>query len=81
MNFYRGTLTANAEQVIPHNSQNLTILNLGPGSVYINFNKTATADSLLIPEGFGRTFSLGRIVQNVHVYAAEETTVQIDGMG
>ncbi|PID15609.1 hypothetical protein CSV63_07475 [Sporosarcina sp. P34] len=81
MNFYRGTLTANTEQIIPHNSQKVTVFNLGPGAVYINFNDTATANSLLIPEGFGRTISLGWNVQNVHVFATEETTVQIDGMG
>lgn len=81
MNFFRGTLTANEEQIIPHNSQKVTIFNMGPGAVYVNFNDTATADSLLIPGGVGRTVSLGWIVHNVHVFAREETTLQIDGMG
>ncbi|ARK23565.1 hypothetical protein SporoP37_01885 [Sporosarcina sp. P37] len=81
MNFYRGTLTPNEEQVIPHNSQKVTIFNFGPSDVHINFGATADANSLIIPKGFGRTVAFSHIVKSVHVFAAEETTVQIDGMG
>lgn len=81
MNFYRGTLIPNEERIIPHGSQRVTIYNLGPVDVYINFEATANEDSLLIPPGVGRTIPFNGIVNNVHVFAVEETTVQIDGMG
>lgn len=81
MNFHRGTLSANVEEVVTVNSYSTTILNVGPADIFINFEDTATTDSLLIPPNMGRTFNFSdRLIKNVHVIAAEETTVQIDGM-
>lgn len=80
MNFYRGTIEAGQEQNIPHGSSRLSICNFGPAAIFINFDSTANAGSLLIPPGVGRTMELGHIVTNVHVFAEEKTVIQIDGI-
>lgn len=81
MNFYRGTLSPNTEEIVEVNSFNVTILNVGPADVFINFDDTATTESLLIPANFGRTFSFSdRLIKNVHVISDKETLVQVDGM-
>lgn len=81
MNIFRETLTANVEEIVKINSYNTTILNVGPGDVFVSFDETATVDSLLIPPDMGRTFNFSNVmIENVHVISAKETLVQIDGM-
>lgn len=78
---YRGDLQANTEVVQEVNSHDITILNVGPGNLYVAFDETATLDSLLIPPNMGRSFKfLSKLIGSVHVIADEETLVQIDDM-
>lgn len=81
MKFYRETLTANKEVSVPIDSQSITILNIGPGDLYVNFDQTATIESLLIPVGFGRTFNLGNKINKVHAISNDASLIQIDGLG
>ncbi|KAA0965823.1 hypothetical protein FQ087_06030 [Sporosarcina sp. ANT_H38] len=81
MNIFRETLTANLEEIVKINSYNTTILNVGPADIFVNFDETATVESLLIPPNMGRTFNFSdRLIKNVHVISDKETLVQIDGM-
>ncbi|MED4354789.1 hypothetical protein P9265_21150 [Schinkia azotoformans] len=80
MKLFRKALTANTEEVFEINGQFATILNVGPGDMYVNFDKEATTNSLLIPAGMGRSFYFGRYVKNVHVISDGTSTVQIDDM-
>jgi hypothetical protein len=77
---FRKTLTANTEEVFNVNSHYITILNTGDGNVFVNFDDTATTDSLLIPAGMGRSFSFQSAVENVHLISDGTPTVQIDDM-
>lgn len=78
MRLFRKTLIANNEEIFSIESHFITILNLGAGNVYVNFDKAATVNSLLIPPWMGRDFYFPYTVKNVHVISNETPLVQID---
>lgn len=80
MKLFRETLTANVEEIVPIDSQHITFLNIGEGNAYVNFDKEATTNSLLIPAGFGRSFYFPYRVQNVHVITDANSLIQIDNV-
>ncbi|MBF8418953.1 hypothetical protein [Heyndrickxia coagulans] len=80
MKIFRKKLTANTEEIFNINSHYVTVLNIGEGNVFVNFDDTATTDSLIIPAGMGRSFSFQRAVQSVHLISDGTPTVQIDDM-
>lgn len=80
MNFKRTTLQPNIEETFRIRSSSVTVLNAGDAALYIDFDRTATKDSLLIPAGYGRTFNLTQPVFDVHVFAEASTVVQIDNV-
>lgn len=79
MNFFRGQLNKGDNSKYLINSNKITVINLGPGSILVNFDNPSH-DGLLIPFNTGRTFNTKKIVEYVHVAADEETTIQIDGL-
>lgn len=83
MNIYREVLAANTQKKIEIQSQFFTLMNLGPGNVYIDFNADATTGvgSLLIPPFFGRDFKQSYIIKDVNIITDEDTQIQIDTVG
>lgn len=80
MILWREQLTPNVEAVVKIRSRIFTVLNYGANDVYINFNETATTESLLVPAGMGRRFEFYSKIEDIHLIATDETAVQIDNL-
>ncbi|MCI1574740.1 MAG: hypothetical protein LKH78_03285 [Weizmannia coagulans] len=78
MKIFRKKLTANTEEIFNINSHYVTVLNMGEGNVFVNFDDTATTDSLIIPAGMGRSFCFPAVVHDVHVVSDGTPLIQID---
>lgn len=80
MKLFREALSANTEEIVHMDSQYITVINMGEGNAYLNWDKTATLDSLLVPAGMYRSFYFPYLVQNVHVIVDGEALIQIDNV-
>lgn len=80
LKFERFNMAPNNEITFDLHSQYCTILNVGPGNLYVNLDDTATTDSLLIPSGFGRSFYFPRVVKKMHMITDDDSLVQIDNL-
>lgn len=77
---FRKTLTTNQVETVDLKGYYLTVLNVEGGNLYIDFDRTATTESLLIPEGMGRSFIFPYKVKKVSLFSDGTPTVQLDNL-